>query len=611
MKKEWYLKNAKFDINQFKCFNINEELYQILASRNIRTKEDIEYYLYPSLDKMYDPFLMKDMDKGIDIILDAVIKGKKITIWGDFDSDGINSTAILYKGLSSINANIDYYIPDRELDGYGMNIRGIELLKEQGTEVILTCDNGISAVEQINYAKLLGFTVIVTDHHNLPFTEANGERNYNIPNADAIINPKRIDCQYPFKDLCGAGIAFKFIIALYHRINKKMPLQLFNELLELAAVGTIGDVVSLIGENRIIAKNGMHLLDNPTNKGLKILREELNVADKEITSYIVGFLIVPSLNSSGRIENAKIATEILISEDETFIREKAKKLVELNEYRKDLTEKGVESAIKIIEEKKLNDLYTVLVIYDESIHESIAGIVAGRIREQYNKPTIILTNSAKENIIKGSGRSIEEYNMFEEILKIKDYTVSFGGHPMAVGLSLEKNKLEQFIININNLSPLKNIKLINKLKIDCCPKAKNINLNLVRDIKLLEPFGKDNPGPVFAKKNVKIKRIFTMGSEGQHLKFICNIDGCEFTVVAFSMKEKFIDELKTKYNEEQITKIINNSFCDNVNIDIVFNPKANNYKDNTYLQLVVSDLRLTKNSKKVLQNNINRILNVG
>jgi single-stranded-DNA-specific exonuclease len=609
VKKEWYLKNTASEIN--KCdMHLNPEMYKLLANRNIKNSFELEAYLHPHLDELIDPFLMKDMDKGVDIILTAIKKNLKIAIYSDFDADGVDAGVLLYKGLISLATTPELFIPDRSKDGYGISIRLIDEMKKKGYEVIITSDVGVSAIDAIAYAKSLGFIVVVTDHHSLSFKEVKGERIYSLPCADAIINPKQSDCPYPFKDLCGAGIALKFVMALYCKKDISLPKSLFNELLELAAVGTIGDIVDLGGgENRIIAKIGLEHLNNPTNKGFRILRECLGLVDKEITSYTIGYMYVPIINASGRLKSAQLAADILISEDENFIRERANELIQLNEQRKEFTEKGTESVDTIIKKNNYNDKYTVFVVYDDTVHESVAGIIAGRIKEKYNRPTIVLTGSSKAGIIKGSGRSIEEYNIFEEVLKIKEYTVSFGGHPMAIGMALEEKNLGIFIEKINKLSPLQNIKLVDKLIIDCSPNIRNININLVKDIKLMEPFGKGNTAPVFAKKNILIKKIFTMGTEKNHIRLICNIDGPnEFIAVGFSLRDTLFEILSEKYSSADIDKIFNNSFSKKIMLDLVFNPKINNYNDTESLQIIIKDIRLSKSPEEILENKLDKII---
>ncbi|MEL7597491.1 MAG: single-stranded-DNA-specific exonuclease RecJ, partial [Clostridiaceae bacterium] len=431
MKAEWRLKVTNCDIDTIaKEANISKTTAKILVNRDIKNIEEVKSFMNSSLKDMHDPFLMKDMDVGTDIILDALDEGKKIVIYGDYDADGVTSTAILYEALLKLEANVEYYIPDRESEGYGMCSERIQILKEQGTEVILTCDNGISAIEEINFARSLEMQVVVTDHHELSFNEFEGKREYIISQADAIINPKQEDCPYPFKLLCGAGIAFKFVQALYMKLG--IEDNDAYEFIEFAGIGTICDVVDLIGENRIIAKNSLKMISNTKNIGLNALKETLGIKDNSIKSYHIGFMIGPCINATGRLDTAALSVELLTCNDINRAIELARTLYDLNKTRQEMTMKNVEEIIDSIENSNLkND--KVLVVYKKDVHESIAGIVAGKVREKFNVPTIILTKG--KDMPKGSGRSIEEYNLFEELLKCREFMEKFGGHPMAAGLS--------------------------------------------------------------------------------------------------------------------------------------------------------------------------------
>ena len=410
MKNQWRMKVTSVDIEDLsKSAKIDKILSKILATRGINNAEQANRYLAASLKHMYDPYMMKDMDLGTDIILEAIDEGTSIVVYGDYDADGVTSTTILYKALSKLDANVDYYIPDREHEGYGMSCERIKTLYEKGVEIILTCDNGISAIEEVEYAKSLGMIVIITDHHELRFIEKDENvREYIVPEADAIINPKQKDCTYPFKLLCGAGIALKFATVLYEKLG--IEEEELNELIEIAGIGTICDVVDLLDENRIIAKNALRLINNTNNMGLQALIQELGLKDKTIKSYHIGFMIGPCINATGRLDTANISVELLLANDMDKAMQLAEKLNSLNKTRQDMTNKYVEEIIEDIENSTLkND--RVIVVFKKDLHESIAGIVAGKVREKYNLPTIILTGG--KDMPKGSGRSIDEYIMFE------------------------------------------------------------------------------------------------------------------------------------------------------------------------------------------------------
>ncbi|MBN4049392.1 single-stranded-DNA-specific exonuclease RecJ, partial [bacterium AH-315-N14] len=460
MEKKWLIRSTSKDIRTLaKDSGVSEVIAKILINRGFQNKIDIKKFMTACLEDLYDPFLMKDMEKATELIKLAIENKKKIVVYGDYDADGVTSTVIMYKSLRKCGAQVEYYVPDRELEGYGINSDRIRKLSSEGFEVVLTCDNGIAATEQVKLAKELGMTVIITDHHELSFDEdSRGLRTFKIPPADAVINPKQADCNYPFKQLCGAGIALKFVQALYLKlgINK----QAVVEFIEIAGIGTICDVVDLIDENRIIAKNALGMLTNTKNLGLKCLKDILNISDKEIKSYHVGFQIGPCINATGRLESAAISVELLICEDETRAVELAKTLFELNKKRQDMTTENVEKVIELVQHSAFrND--KVLVIYKDTIHESIAGIVAGRVRETFNVPTIILTKG-RDNP-KGSARSIEEYNLFEELIKCEELLLKFGGHPMAAGLSIKEENIEKLRQKLNYICRLTDEDIIPKV----------------------------------------------------------------------------------------------------------------------------------------------------
>ncbi|EGO88090.1 single-stranded-DNA-specific exonuclease RecJ [Clostridium botulinum C] len=583
---QWRLKVTKCDTKLLakKC-NISDITAKVLANRNIQSEEEAKKFLRASLEDLYSPFLMKDMQQGIDIILDAIDEGKKIVVYGDYDADGVTSTAILYKGLLELHANVEYYIPDREVEGYGMCSNRIKILKEQGTDIILTCDNGISAVEEVKLAKDLGMKVIITDHHELPFKDEHGKREYILPNADAIINPKRNDCEYPFKMLCGAGIAFKFIQALYTNVG--IEDKEAYKFIELAGIGTICDVVDLVEENRIIAKNSLKMISNTTNLGLKSLIDVLGINNKEVKSYNIGFMIGPCINATGRLDTAALSVELLITNDEERAKELANILNNLNKTRQEMTMRNVEEIIDVVENSSFKE-DKVLVIYKEDIHESIAGIVAGKIREKFNVPTIILTKG--KEMPKGSGRSIEEYNLFEELLKCKDLLDKFGGHPMAAGLSIKEENINELRQRLNENCKLTDNDIIPKIKIDKRIPLNIVNDELISEIEVLEPFGKGNSSPLFAEKNVKVSQVRVLGKNQNTLKLTCIINDKEkIEAISFNKVNEFKEMIKSKIAFEKI--LVN---CSDLKLDLIFYPIINEFNGNKTVQLRIKDFRLSQ-----------------
>ncbi|MBO3442865.1 single-stranded-DNA-specific exonuclease RecJ [Clostridium botulinum] len=583
---QWRLKVTKCDTKLLakKC-NISDITAKVLANRNIQSEEEAKKFLRASLEDLYSPFLMKDMQQGIDIILDAIDEGKKIVVYGDYDADGVTSTAILYKGLLELHANVEYYIPDREAEGYGMCSNRIKILKEQGTDIILTCDNGISAVEEVKLAKNLGMKVIITDHHELPFKDEHGKREYILPNADAIINPKRNDCEYPFKMLCGAGIAFKFIQALYTNVG--IEDKEAYKFIELAGIGTICDVVDLVEENRIIAKNSLKMISNTTNLGLKSLIDVLGINNKEVKSYNIGFMIGPCINATGRLDTAALSVELLITNDEERAKELANILNNLNKTRQEMTMRNVEEIIDVVENSSFKE-DKVLVIYKEDIHESIAGIVAGKIREKFNVPTIILTKG--KEMPKGSGRSIEEYNLFEELLKCKDLLDKFGGHPMAAGLSIKEENINELRQRLNENCKLTDNDIIPKIKIDKRIPLNIVNDELISEIEVLEPFGKGNSSPLFAEKNVKVSQVRVLGKNQNTLKLTCIINDKEkIEAISFNKVNEFKEMIKSKIAFEKI--LVN---CSDLKLDLIFYPIINEFNGNKTVQLRIKYFRLSQ-----------------
>ena len=575
-------KNADFAA-MMKKHNISEVVARLLANRDVIEDEDVDKFLNPSIEGLYDPSLLKDIDKASSIIQDKIKDNKKIRIVGDYDVDGIVATFILYTGLLNCGGLVDYEIPDRVKDGYGISTSIIETAYADKVDTIITCDNGIAAIEQIARAKELGMTVIITDHHEIPIIEVDGVRSERFPNADAIINPRQEDCTYPNEMLCGGAVAFKLIQGLYKIYN--IETRDLYPLLEMVAIATVCDVMDLVDENRTLVKLGLKHLRNSSNYGLNALIELSDININNLTAYHLGFIIGPCLNASGRLDTAKEGLRLLLakSKEEAFVI--AEKLKKLNDTRKDMTADGVEEAKAQVDTTSLGQ-DKVLVIYLPDCHESIAGIIAGRIREQYNKPTFVLTKS--EKAVKGSGRSIEEYNMFEELGKSKKYLSQFGGHPMAAGLSLEEENIPLFRQSLNELSTLTDEDLIPKVFIDVVLPLGYINEELIEELKILEPFGKGNPKPVFAERDVKVIRAFLLGKNKNVLKFnIINKYGKKIDAMYFGDTDTLLDDFKKKYGEDEVNKMFINAEND-IEFNVTYYPNINEYNGFRNLQIIIS-----------------------
>lgn len=590
MKTIWRETQCSMDVLKelFNHIKVTPITLRVLINRGIDTKEKVNEFLNSSLKKLYNPYLMKDMDKAISIMVDAINNNEKIIVYGDYDADGVTSTAILYKAIKNCGGRVDYHIPHRENEGYGMSVSRIETIAEEGFDLIISCDNGISAIEEVKRAKELGLKVIITDHHELPFEEIEGERRTVLPNSDALINPKQEDCNYPFKLLCGAGVAYKFSLALYDAMNMKNTN--IDELLELAAIGTICDVVDLKDENRIIAKTGLKILSNTKNMGLKALKHIIDIKD-EVTCYNVGFNIGPCINATGRLETAQLSLDLLLCEDAGEALDIATKIFNLNKERQDLTTESVEQVCADIEGTSLiND--RVLVVYNKSIHESIAGIVAGRIKEKYGKPTFVLTEG--KEMPKGSGRSIEEYNMFEEMIKCKEVLSKFGGHPMAAGLSIEEENIARFRELLNDNCTLNEEDLAIKIRVDSPIKLSYVTEQVVQEFRLLEPFGKGNPSPILQANHVTVGDIKFLGSEQQHVKFRFNIDGTNNMMegLYFNKRDEVIEILKLAYGDDYSEYEAGYIKPKGLVLDILFQPDINEYMGRRSIQLKLKDIKL-------------------
>lgn len=535
---KWMVYNKKADFQKIGSeFGIDPVIARLIRNRDIQDMKEIRSYLYGTLAEIPSPWKMKDMERAVQILQKKITQKKKIRIIGDYDIDGVTATCILLKGLKRLNANVDTYIPDRVKDGYGMHEQLIDKALEDGIDTILTCDNGIAAAAEIEYAKKEGLTVIVTDHHDIPFRDTEDGRIWIIPKADAVVNPKQNDCLYPNKNICGAVVAWKLIWALYERLG--IDSDEIWDFLELAAIATVGDVMDLQGENRIIVKEGLKKLSSTSFEGLKALICVNNLEGAEITAYHVGFVIGPCINASGRLDTAARSLELLLADNMEDAMKLADDLYDLNQSRKAMTEQGKGQAIQSIEENNLGK-DRVLVVYLPDCHESLAGIIAGRIREAYNKPVFVLTKGADG--VKGSGRSIEAYSMYEELVKCSDLLMQFGGHPMAAGLSMEEKNVELFRRRLNDNCTLTEQDLIPKIMIDVPMPISYLSKKLTEQLKVLEPFGKGNSKPLFAQKNLRAVGIRVFGRNRNVAKMLLiDGNGIKMDAVYFGEAQEFVD----------------------------------------------------------------------
>ena len=546
MKEKWVVSAKKADFQAIgQHFGIDPVLARIMRNRGLTDLQEMNLYLHGTRADLNDPHLLKDANLAAQILREKIKEKKRIRIIGDYDIDGIQSTYILYCALRRLGADADFVIPDRILDGYGLNEHLVTRASQDGIDTILTCDNGISAIDQIHLAKSLGMTVVVTDHHEVPFTEVDGVRREKVCEADAVVNPKQQACHYPFKKLCGAAVAFKLVQVLYEVFG--LEVSEADCFIENAGFATVGDVMDLQGENRILVKLGLEMLNRTTNIGMKALILQNKLTMGAIKSHDIGFRIGPCLNASGRLDTARLSLKLLLCESQTEAAVLAEEIVELNESRKLLTMHAVEQAKEIAQQEEyVND--RVLVIFLPDCHESLAGIVAGRIREAYYRPTLVVTRS--EHGAKGSGRSIESYSMYEELCKCEEYLTQFGGHPMAAGFSLKEADIDAFRRKLNEVCTLTEEELRPKVVIDVPMPISYITKRLVNQLSCLEPFGKGNEKPVFADRNLVIERLRICGKEGRVFQMkVRNAAGVSMDAVYFGDAEDLLLPLTEKYGK--------------------------------------------------------------
>lgn len=567
-KEMWMLQTKRADFNEMaRLHRISPVTARILRNRDITDRASVEKYLRGGLKDLYSPHLLKDMDRTVNILKDKIEKGLPVRIVGDYDIDGVCSTYLLYRALRRVGAHVDYEIPDRIKDGYGINESMIRAAHEDGIDTLLTCDNGIAAVPQIRLAKELGLTVLVTDHHDIMQEEGRDV----LPPADAVVNPKQKECSYPYAEICGGMVAFKLVQALYEAYGVENEEWL--SMVEFAAIATVGDVMKLQDENRIVVKEGLKRIGRTKSMGLLKLIEKNDLDKEKMTAYQIGFVIGPCLNAGGRLQTAKLALSLLLSEDEEEADRLAGELKALNDQRKDMTKQGTDQAVELVEKFYQND--KVLVVYLPECHESLAGIIAGRLRESFQKPAFVLTDG--EECVKGSGRSIEAYHMFDALVEVKELLLKFGGHPMAAGLSLSKEYVDEFRKRLNEESGLTEEDFIKKIWIDVPMPLEYISEPLIEELEILEPFGQGNEKPMFAQKGLHIRSVRVLGKNRNAVKFSLATDkGAPMDAMLFTDGDAFLEELgKSRL------------------LDVIYYPAVNEYNGNKTLQIVIKNYKIT------------------
>ena len=572
--------------------NIDPVAARVLINRGLKNAEDMGLFLESGEEVYHDPYLFEAMEKATELILDTIDRREKIRIIGDYDVDGITSTYILLKGLETLGADVDYAIPDRIQDGYGLNKSLISKAIEDGISLIITCDNGIAAGSEIAYAMENGIRCIVTDHHEVPFTvDDNENKNYVIPDADCVIDPKIPDCAYPLTGICGAMVSYKLIIALSRK--RAIATEVLGELEEMAGLGTVCDIMELKDENRAVVKNALNRMDSSNNKGLKALIS-VNGLKSPISAYHLGFVIGPCLNATGRLDSAHLSVELLRSRSYEDAVVKATELKRLNDMRKTMTEQGIDSALKVIDTEGLKE-DKVLIVYVPDIHESLAGIIAGRIKEKYYRPTIVLTDS--EEGLKGSGRSIEGYNMFEELNKVRNLFTKFGGHAMAAGLSLVKNNLSVLRDKLNVGCLLQSEDFEEKIRFDAEIPLSYVTEKLVENLSLMEPFGMGNPKPLFACRSVELLDVRIMGKEGNMCKLTGRPSGDNrnHELLLFKGMDRLKRELANVFGESQSEAFFAGEKHVPMHIHVLYEPGINEFRGRRSLQFVIRDFKVDAN----------------
>ena len=610
MNEKWYVAAKKADFQGIaKRFGIDPVTARIIRNRDVVGDDEIRQYLYGTRAELGDPAQLQGGMEAASLLKQKIEAGKKIRIIGDYDIDGVNSTYILYRALTRCGAQVDYEIPDRMKDGYGLNISLLKLALEEGIDTVLTCDNGISAIAEIAYAKENGMTVIVTDHHEPLFEEVpeedraetaqpqtdtarripspDGARIFRLPPADVLVNPKQPNCRYPYKKLCGAAVAWKVVCLLYRLYGMEEEAEQF---LQFVGFATVGDVMELDGENRILVKEGLKQLRSTQNYGWRALIQANNLDFDTLNSYHIGFVLGPCINASGRLDTAKRSLRLLLAKDAAEAETLAARLKQLNDERKELTQAAVDLACEQIDgSTEAND--RVLVVYLPDCHESIAGIVAGRIRERYGKPTFVVTNAEAEDEAKGSGRSIEAYSMFEEMVKCQDLFRKFGGHPMAAGFSLPRSRIDEMRRRLNENCTMTEEDMAEKIMVDVPMPINYIRESLVEELSVLEPFGNGNEKPLFAERHLKLLSARILGKNANVLKLqVANATGCTMEALYFGIPDNILSYLTDKYGKSEVQKLLWGK-VNQIEMDLTYYPSINEYQGRRTLQIVIKNFR--------------------
>ena len=584
---KWFIANKKADFDAIgKHFGISPILARIITNRGIIGEKNIHEYLFGTINNLYSPYLMKDMEKGINILVNGINENKKIRVVQDYDVDGCMSGYILVTALKRCGADADYDVPDRKSEGYGINERIIRNAKADGVDILLTCDNGIAAINEVKLAKQLGLTVIVSDHHEVQYEHTENGLNYIIPEADAVIDIKRPDCDYPFKQLCGAGIAYKIAECLYEKFGIAKG-ELYK-LMQFAAVATVCDIVDLTGENRIITREGMKILDKTENFGMRALLDRCLKPGEKISVGRIGFFIGPVINAGGRMSTSILAMRLFFSKSRDEAENILDELITYNNERKKATEDAVGKIVSELGDDAENS--NVIIKYIPDCHESVAGIAAGRVKDIYHRPVIVLTDSSDENSIKGSARSVEGFDIFERIMTCRDLLSRFGGHPMAAGLTLEKKNFDEFVRRMNEPGWPEGADKFKRIVIDAAVPFSKINSNLVNETALIEPCGKANTKPVFAAKNVSIRRAMILGKNKNVLKLYLDDGTTELEAIWFGDIDKVVENIKAKYGDKQVSNMFAGKE-NNVYTDIIYVPKINKYNGFERIQLDITSFR--------------------
>lgn len=584
---QWFLHTKKADFMKLgEALSVHPVITRVLVNRGVVEEKEMAEFLHPDLEQLHDPFLMKDMEKAVLLLQEAIDEKKKILIIGDYDIDGIQSTYILHQGLQRLGANVDYRIPHRIEDGYGINLSMIQEAVEQQIDLIITCDNGISAMEAIQAGKQAGMTIIITDHHDVPYVEEEGRKKEMIPPADAVINPKQEDCNYPFAGLCGGAVAWKVMVALYQKLGYEK--EVMEQFLEHVGFATIGDIMELQGENRVLVTYGLRQIQQTKNIGMEALIQRCGLEKSGINAYQIGFVLGPCMNAGGRLETADMCVKLLEETDIKKATAIAAELVALNEERKLMTQQGVEQAL-LEAEKQMKENAKVLVIYLPQLHESLAGIVAGRIKEQFYRPTLVLTNTTEG--AKGSGRSIEGYNMYQCLVAVKHRLTKFGGHPMAAGLSLPIANIDIVRKELNEKANLTEEDLHKKVWIDMAIPFQHLTEDLIRQLDLLEPFGNGNGKPVFAQKKVSIQKGRFIGKQNNYLSLQLRDQGNVINGLYFGPKDEFEQQLQQAEPEFSLEAALEGKW-QQLTFSIVYYPQINEFRGRKNLQIILQGIRV-------------------